>query len=125
MSKIKSLIIMGFFASIFGMNAQSNNIKVLTVTEFKEQIDTKKVALIDVRTPKEFDAGNIKNSKNIDFFDPEFITCFSDYNKEEPIYVYCQSGGRSGKASKKLEELGFTKIYDLKGGYSSWKTQIK
>ncbi|TVZ27579.1 rhodanese-related sulfurtransferase [Gillisia sp. Hel_I_86] len=126
MSKLKVLIIMGFFASIFGVKAQTNsNIKVLDITEFKEQINDKKVVLVDVRTPREFKQGNIKNSVNIDFFDPQFITSFDGYNKEEPIYIYCQSGNRSGKASKKLAELGFTKIYDLKGGYSGWEATQK
>ena len=126
MSKIKLIIIMGFFASFFGIKAQTNEyIKVLTVSEFKAKIADKKVTLIDVRTPKEFKAGNIKNSKNIDFFDPEFTSNFSEFKKDVPIYVYCQSGGRSNKAAKKLEALGFTNIYDLKGGYSSWKTQIE
>ena len=126
MSSLKLVIIMGFFASIFGLNAQtSKEITVLDATEFKEKISEGKVALVDVRTANEFNAGNIKNSVNIDFFDPQFLSCFSDYDKDEPIYVYCQSGNRSGKASKKLAELGFTKIYDLKGGYSGWKNAPK
>ena len=115
MSKLKLVIVMGFFASIFGLNAQSiEEITVLDATEFKQKISEGKVALVDVRTANEFNAGNIKNAVNIDFFDPQFITCFSEYDKDEPIYLYCQSGNRSGKASKKLAELGFTKIYDLK-----------
>lgn len=126
MSKLKILILMGFFASIFGMEAQTNsNIKVLNFNEFKEQIDSKKVVLIDVRTPKEYQDGNIKNSVNFDFLDPQFITCFQELDKDEPIYLYCQSGNRSGKASKKLSELGFTKIYDLQGGYAAWKNASK
>lgn len=124
MSKLKLVVIMGFFASLFGLNAQTiKEITVLDATEFKEKISEGKLALIDVRTAKEFNAGNIKNSVNIDFFDPQFITCFSEYDKEEPIYLYCQSGNRSGKAAKKLAELGFTKVYDLKGGYSGWKSK--
>lgn len=126
MSKLKILIIMGFFTSIFGIKAQtSSNIEVLDITEYKAQINDKKVVLIDVRTPKEFDDGHIENSVNTDFFDPQFISYFSKYDKNEPIYIYCQSGNRSGKASKKLSELGFTKIYDLKGGYGSWKNKFK
>tara|TARA_R100000935_G_scaffold55018_1_gene84565 strand:+ start:565 stop:945 length:381 start_codon:yes stop_codon:yes gene_type:complete len=126
MSKLKLVVIMGFFASIFGLNAQSiKEIKVLDATEFNEKISEGKVALVDVRTANEYNAGNIKNAENIDFFDPQFITCFSDYDKDEPIYVYCQSGNRSGKAAKKLAELGFTEIYDLKGGYSGWKNSSK
>lgn len=126
MSKLKLVILMGFFASIFGSKAQNSDaITVLNATEFKQKISEGNVALIDVRTANEFNAGNIKNSVNIDFFDPQFITCFTEYDKHEPIYVYCQSGGRSGKASKKLSALGFTKIYDLKGGYSGWKNATK
>ncbi len=126
MSKLKLIVIMGFFASIFGLNAQSiKEITVLDTTEFREEISEGKAALVDVRTANEFNAGNIKNSVNIDFFDPQFISSFSEYAKDEPIYLYCQSGNRSGKASKKLAELGFTKIYDLKGGYSGWKKASK
>ena len=126
MSKLKLGILMGFFASIFGLNAQNSDaITVLNATEFKQKISEGKVGLVDVRTANEFKAGNIKNSVNIDFFDPQFMTCFTDYDKNEPIYIYCQSGGRSGKASKQLAALGFTKIYDLKGGYSGWKNAIK
>tara|TARA_R100001369_G_scaffold20091_1_gene36621 strand:+ start:102435 stop:102812 length:378 start_codon:yes stop_codon:yes gene_type:complete len=122
MSKLKIAIVMGFFASIFGLNAQNTKeITVLDAREFREKISEGKVALVDVRTANEFNAGNIKNSVNIDFFDPQFITFFSEYDKNEPIYVYCQSGNRSGKASKKLAAIGFTKIYDLKGGYAGWK----
>jgi rhodanese-related sulfurtransferase len=123
MSKLKLVVIMGFFASLFGLNAQTiEEITVLDATEFKEGISKRKVALIDVRTANEFNAGKIKNSVNIDFFNPQFITCFSKYNKEEPIYLYCKSGNRSGKAAKKLAKLGFTEIYDLKGGYSGWSS---
>ena len=126
MSKLKLGILMGFFASIFGLNAQNSDaITMLNATEFKQKISEGKVALVDVRTANEFNAGNIKNSVNIDFFDPQFMTCFTDYDKNEPIYIYCQSGGRSGKASKQLAALGFTKIYDLKGGYSGWKNATK
>jgi rhodanese-related sulfurtransferase len=123
MSKLKLVVIMGFFASLFGLNAQTiEEITVLDATEFKEGISKRKVALIDVRTANEFNAGKIKNSVNIDFFNPQFISCFSEYNKEEPIYLYCKSGNRSGKAAKKLAKLGFTEIYDLKGGYSGWSS---
>lgn len=113
---------MGLFASIFGLKAQNmKEITVLNATDFKEKISKRNVALVDVRTPAEFKAGSIGNAVNFDFFDPQFKTCFTDYNKDEPIYIFCQSGGRSGKAAKKLAALGFTKIYDLKGGYSGWK----
>ncbi len=42
-------------------------------------------------------------------------------NKDEPLYIYCRSGNRSGKAASKLKELGFKEVYDLQGGVLDWK----
>lgn len=99
-----------------------NIIQVLDVTSYKNAINND-VQLVDVRTPKEYNQGFIKNAKNIDYFSDDFKTQFESYNKEQPIYLYCRSGGRSGKASKILKELGFKEIYDLKGGYLAWSKQ--
>lgn len=41
-------------------------------------------------------------------------------DKEKPVYIYCRSGGRSGKAAKQLADEGFTEIYDLDGGILEW-----
>src|SRR5690606_28231346 len=35
--------------------------------------------------------------------------------------VYCKVGGRSAEAASRLHELGFSKIYDLEGGYMKWQ----
>jgi rhodanese-related sulfurtransferase len=85
-------------------------------------ITSKKVQLVDVRTPNEYKGGHIKNAVNIDFFNhSNFILSFSKLDKEQPVYLYCRSGNRSQKAARKLDSLGFKKIFDLKGGYMSWK----
>jgi len=34
--------------------------------------------------------------------------------------LYCRSGNRSKKSAEKLIDLGFKKIYDLKGGFIEW-----
>jgi len=78
------------------------------------------IQLIDVRTPKEYTDGHIKDAVNINFYDDNFITQMSKLDKGKEIYIYCRSGGRSGKAAKKLKEAGFTKVYDLQGGFINW-----
>ena len=45
---------------------------------------------------------------------------FTRLPNEVDIIVYCQSGGRSALASAFLETNGFTKIYNMLGGYGSW-----
>ncbi len=79
------------------------------------------IQLIDVRTPKEFAEGYLKGAKLINFFDKDFLDQMSKLDKDKELYIYCRSGNRSGQATKKLKTMGFTKIYDLKGGIKSWK----
>ncbi|MBA5629178.1 rhodanese-like domain-containing protein [Moheibacter sp. BDHS18] len=77
--------------------------------------------LLDVRTPEEFNAGNIPNSVNIDFNSDEFDAMIQDLDKEKTYYVYCKSGNRSTKASQKMQEAGFQHVVNLKDGYSAYQ----
>ena len=96
------------------------NEKVVTA-DFKEMTENKDVQLIDVRTPKEYNEGHIKNAENIDFYNDQFYDDMSKLDKTKPLYIYCRSGGRSGKAAAKLKELGFKEVYDLQGGILDWQ----
>src|SRR5699024_3233844 len=105
-------------AVVFVGNAQQNErITLISPKALKTAIAKKgEIVLIDVRTPKEYAAGSIEGAQNINFFDENFKAQFAEFDKKEPIYIFCKSGNRSGKASKKLAEMGFEKIYDLQGG---------
>lgn len=94
--------------------------EVLTATEYKTAISEKQVQLVDVRTPEEYAEGHIDNAVNIDFFRDDFKSAFATMDKDQPIYIYCKSGNRSGKAAKILSDLGFEEIYDLEGGFSNY-----
>ena len=88
---------------------------------YKNKISTKDALVFDVRTTEEFNLGHIKGSINIDFYDEKlFVDFFQKINKTKPIYIYCRSGNRSKKSADKLLEMGFSKVYDLKGGYIDW-----
>ncbi len=112
---------MSLLSMLFGGGYPANeHIKVLTPEEFKTQISKKKIQLIDVRTAREFSSSHIKGAKNIDFYSGQFATEFNKLNKNKPVYVYCRTGSRSRHASNKLVKMGFTEIYDLKGGIVRW-----
>jgi len=97
-------------------------VKRVSAEEFKTQLEAlgDNVNLVDVRTPEEFAQGAIDGAININFRDSNFEAQMDKLDKEKPIMVYCQAGGRSGKATKKLEKLGFKTIYDLSVGYGGW-----
>ena len=94
--------------------------EILEYMEFKNQI-INNVQLVDVRTSEEFNAGHIEGAINIDFKNEDvFYQSFQRLDKKNPVYVYCRSGNRSKKSADKLLEMGFSKVYDLKGGYIDW-----
>lgn len=113
---------MSLLSTLFGIkNEASDKIDILNATLYADAISGKKIQLVDVRTSGEYHSGHIKNAINIDFFHRRnFEKSFENMNKEKPIYLYCRSGARSRKSAFRLVEMGFSKIYDLKGGYMRW-----
>jgi rhodanese-related sulfurtransferase len=112
------------FTLFFGKAQTATNIKTVEVTAFAKEIKTtKKPQILDVRTPEEFAAGHIDNATNVDWQGENFVKSAEKFNKNKPVYVYCKSGRRSMKASEKLEELGFKKIYNLDGGFLKWNAE--
>ena len=101
----------------------SNITETLPATTFAEKIKTTPNApIIDVRTPEEYLSQHIENAENINWNSDNFDIQIQKLDKTKPVFVYCMSGGRSKKAAAKLEELGFSKIYDLEGGILKWNS---
>lgn len=81
----------------------------------------KKLQLVDVRTPGEYNEGHLKNSINIDIYDFEnFEIEVNKLSKDQPVLIYCKSGSRSKEATAQLISLGFEEVYDLQGGIMKW-----
>lgn len=80
-------------------------------------------AIIDVRTPGEFAEGHVEDAIIIDFYSESFRSDINALDKNKTYLIYCQSGNRSGKALKIMEELGFTEVYNISGGILEWKAQ--
>ncbi len=120
----KILFLLLFTISAYTNYAQEVKNTILDVADYKEIVVGKNVQLVDVRTPKEYQEGFIDDAINIDYQNQvKFITSFEKLDKNKPLYIYCRSGNRSQKSAKLLLELGFSEIYDLKGGYIAWNNQ--
>ena len=93
----------------------------LDAKTFKEKFTSEPNAvLLDVRTPGEVAEGAIPGAMNIDFSAPDFTEKISALDKEKSYFVYCKGGGRSSKTADEMKEVGFTKVYNLEGGYDAW-----
>ena len=87
-----------------------------------KQIENEKLLIIiDVRTEDEYTLGHIKGAINIPYNQlityQDKITAY----KDQQVILYCRSGRRADIAATTLQELGFTKLIDLKGHMILWE----
>lgn len=115
--------ILSLFLSIicFGCVVNENR-ELVNVQRFYDQITRLSSAtIVDVRTPNEFHQGHLINAINVDWNDENFEQQVAVLDKEKPVFIYCLSGGRSSRAAKKMLELNFKNVIELKGGIIEWR----
>ena len=98
-----------------------SRIREVTVTETQERMRAgKDVKLIDVREDNEWDAahaaGAIHLGKGI--IERDIETTVPDKNAE--LILYCGGGYRSALAADVLQEMGYTNVFSLAGGWKAW-----
>jgi len=93
----------------------------LTVNEGVDLIRSSDPLILDVRTPNEYYAGHIKNSKLIPLQQLEGRMSEIGKYKNKPILVYCRFGNRSTVASEIMIRNGFKKLYNLRQGVIGWQ----
>ena len=108
------------FLVLTACNSLGQKVNNLSANEFEKQISTSKVQLIDVRTPEEFAERHIAGAVNININSNNFEAELKKYSKDQPIYFYCLSGGRSARAAQTAAASGFKTTYNLEGGILSW-----
>lgn len=101
---------------------QSPSLIEISALDFQKKIDElKEPQIVDVRTPDEYAGGHIENAINIDWNGNNFNEEIQKLDKNQPILVYCLSGGRSGKAVHEMQQLGFNNIIEMEGGMLDWR----
>ena len=93
----------------------------LDAKSFSKKQEETKGAIVDVRTPKEFNEGHLQNAKNFNWKGSDFDKEVSSLKKSEPIFVYCRSGRRSAEAASRMRAMGFKEVYELAGGIIAWE----
>lgn len=83
----------------------------------------RKAQLIDVREPREFEAGHILGARNIPL--SQLKMRLGEIRKDQPVYLYCQNGIRSARCAAILRRKGYQDISQLKGGFKKWSGKIK
>ncbi|MBT2569950.1 rhodanese-like domain-containing protein [Planococcus sp. ISL-110] len=95
--------------------------KTMTTQQVQELVESNQPTnLIDVRETNEVAAGKIPGAINIPLGLLEFR--MSELDKSTEYIMVCRSGGRSGQATRFLENQGYT-VTNMDGGMLDWDGQ--
>ena len=87
------------------------------------KIETGQVVVLDVREPDEYEQGALPNVVHIARGHLEAQVETKIVDKSVEVIVYCAGGVRSAFAAKTLQELGYTNVLSVAGGYGKWKDE--
>jgi molybdopterin/thiamine biosynthesis adenylyltransferase/rhodanese-related sulfurtransferase len=88
-----------------------------------DKIAAGSVVVLDVREPDEFEQGALPDVIHIPRGHLEAQVETRIIDKSVPVVVYCAGGVRSAFAAKTLQELGYTNVFSMAGGFGKWKDE--
>ncbi|MEE9338461.1 MAG: MBL fold metallo-hydrolase [Methylococcaceae bacterium] len=105
------------------INRAKQQIKQVNLATAKKMIQTGEVIILDVREKNEFELGFIENAIHIPRGEVKSTveTLIPTNNKDKSILIYCASGNRSALAGQIMQDIGFSNVTSLIGGYIAWK----
>jgi len=112
------------------MTTNSRDLLINTKKAIREaniqEVDTRikldpNIAILDVREKDEWDEGHLPGATHLPrgFLEVRVEKAVEDHTR--PIIVYCAGGTRSAFAAKTLQDMGYTNVVSMAGGYGEWK----
>jgi hydroxyacylglutathione hydrolase len=94
-------------------------LKIVSAFGLKQMIDRKKISVVDVRSPTEWEEGYIEGAERI--YIGRLMNEVGRLPKDRPIASICSVGNRSGIGASILKKAGFKKVYNVLGGMMDWE----
>ena len=98
----------------------------ISVDEALVLVDGEDAIFVDVRERAEHDAGAIAGAVAaprgfLEFIaDPATPMHNAALSSGKRLVIYCASGGRSALAAKTLQDMGYSEVANLTGGFQAW-----
>jgi len=117
----KEVVPMGLIISI--KNKRTNHVEP---SKWNNLIEDKNTFILDARKPFEYEVGSFKKAVNpkVNYF-RELPKYLNKLDKKKPVAMFCTGGIRCEKASVYLNQKGFKKVFQLKGGILNYLKKIK
>ncbi|MEQ1531258.1 MAG: MBL fold metallo-hydrolase [Methylococcales bacterium] len=103
--------------------AAQKHITEINVDRSKQLIAEGNIVVVDTREESEYAAGHLDNSILLPRGVLEFkIGAVPELNdKSKAVLIYCRSGNRSALAAATMQQLGYTNVLSMVGGYEAWQ----
>ena len=84
-------------------------------------VENGEATLVDVRETDEWRKGHVPDAvwASRSWLEMQAESKLPD--KQAPLVVYCAGGNRSALASQTLQQMGYTDVRHMRGGFSAWK----
>lgn len=88
----------------------------------QEAAERNDLTVVDVRQKDELkgDLGHIPGAHHIPLQRLVSAGPPSKWATDTPLLLVCRSGARSATAASRLAQLGYTELYNLRGGMAAW-----
>ena len=96
-------------------------IRECTVADVKRRLDAgERFHLVDVREQDEWARGHLPNATHLSkgIIERDIETAIPDYDAD--IVLYCGGGYRSALAADNLQQMGYTRVTSMDGGWRGW-----
>jgi len=104
------------------VNDAKSRIREVTVAETRSRLAADKpVRLIDVREDNEWQAAHAAGAEHLGkgIIERDIETAVPD--KGTQLILYCGGGYRSALAADALQQIGYTNVFSMAGGWKAWK----
>ena len=98
-------------------------VREIDTTEAEAEISRDGSVVLDVREPDEYEQGAIPGAVHIPRGTLETSVEGRIPDKSAHLVVYCAGGTRSAFAAHTLQELGYTDVASVAGGFNKWKDE--
>jgi molybdopterin/thiamine biosynthesis adenylyltransferase/rhodanese-related sulfurtransferase len=105
------------------LSAAKSQITEVDTAVAADTIAAGNAVVLDVREPDEFEQGALPEVIHIPRGHLEAQVETRIIDKSTPVVVYCAGGVRSAFAAKTLQELGYTNVVSMAGGFGKWKDE--
>jgi rhodanese-related sulfurtransferase len=104
------------------VNEAKTRVSEITVEQARERMTkNREVRLIDVREDHEWEAAHAVGAEHLGKGIIERDIETSVPEKATELVLYCGGGFRSALVADVLQQMGYTNVYSLAGGWKAWK----